>query len=81
MPAPTYPRPDRLPWILFAVSAGALAWGIVAGSAGLVTLGAIGIALTVLAFAIAPRLLGHHDSELPPTPRDASSDDRSGPGD
>jgi hypothetical protein len=78
MPAPTYPRPDRLPWILFAVSAGALAWGIVTGSAGLVTLGTIGIALTVLAFAVAPRLLGHHDSEPPPTPRDAGRDDLHG---
>ncbi len=52
------PFGDRLVWVLLAVSAAFLAWGFLAGSSGLVTLGAIGLALTLFAYTAVPRLLG-----------------------
>ncbi|MGE5597414.1 MAG: hypothetical protein ACM3S1_15415 [Hyphomicrobiales bacterium] len=71
----------RLPWLLLAVSCAALAWGLLASSSGLVTLGAIGIALTLIAFVIAPRMVGGAppDAEqLAPRPGARPGDGRPG---
>lgn len=54
----TFPNPERLPWLLFGVSCALLAWGVMSDSTELLTIGSLGVALTLLAFGLAPRLLG-----------------------
>ena len=62
----TFPRPELLPIFLLIVSGGLLGWGFIADSIELITLGSLGVALTLFAFAFVPRLLGSPPSDEAP---------------
>ncbi|MCK9518488.1 MAG: hypothetical protein M0R74_05590 [Dehalococcoidia bacterium] len=63
MPAPSYPRPGLLPWILGAVAAAALVWGLLDGDRGLIGLGILGLVVGIVAFGISRALLGSDAGE------------------
>lgn len=65
---PILPRTRWTPLVVVAVSVAALGWGVLRDSGGLVTIGAIGIGVALLAFVIAPRLLGAPGDDPPEPP-------------
>lgn len=66
MPAPSYPRPELLPWILGAVAAAVLVWGLIAGDRALIGLGILGLFVGFVAFGLSRVVLGSAgDAELP----------------
>lgn len=63
---PIIPFGTKGPWILGAIALSLLVYGTIAGSTGLIVVGAIGAAALLIGFPLAELLLGKkHDPEDP----------------